>query len=702
MCVTYNVRMPLDSTEPAPRRVVRAACPHDCPDTCAMLVTVENGRAIEIRGAPDHPPTAGSLCTKVARYLDRTYSPDRLRYPMRRIGGKGDGRFARITWDEALDEIAERFKAIAASADGPQAILPYSYAGTMGLLQGSSMDRRFFHRLGASLLDRTICAAAGKAGWGAVVGASMGMDLEEYVKSRLILIWGSNAISSNLHFWTRAQEAKRRGAKLIAIDPYRSATAEKCHEHIALLPGTDAALAFGMMHVLIAEARIDRDYIDRYTLGYAALAERVRDWPPERVARTCGITADQVIGLARDYGSIAPAAIRLNYGMQRVHGGGNAVRAVACLPALIGAWRSPAGGALLSSSGTFPVDSQALERPDLIHGAPRTINMSTIGDALTRIDNPPIRAIYVYNSNPVAVAPESSRVAAGFAREDLFCVVHEIFRTDTADYADILLPATTQLEQTDIHSSYGHLYALANNPAIDPIAEALPNTEVFRRLAARMGFTDACFQDSDDDLARQAYSASDTRSACIDWDALKAAGFQRLDVPQPYAPFAEGGFPTPSGKCEFWSAKMAAQGEDPLPAYLSPRESAASNPELAARYPLGFLSPPARNFLNSSFANLPAFVEEEKTPRLDIHPDDASARGIATGDSVRVFNDRGSLLASARVTDRARRGVVVAPSVWWRKLAPGGENANAVTSQALTDLGRAPTFYDCLVEVRPA
>jgi anaerobic selenocysteine-containing dehydrogenase len=694
--------MPLDLTEPMSRRIVRAACPHDCPDTCAMLVTVENGRAVEIRGAPDHPPTAGSLCTKVARYLDRTYSPDRLRYPMRRIGGKGDGRFARITWDEALDEIAERFKAIAASADGPQAILPYSYAGTMGLLQGSSMDRRFFHRLGASLLDRTICAAAGKAGWGAVVGASMGMDLEEYVNSRLILIWGSNAISSNLHFWTRAQEAKRRGAKLIAIDPYRSATAEKCHEHIALLPGTDAALAFGMMHVLIDEARIDRDYIDRYTLGYDALAERVRDWPPERVARTCGITAGQVIGLARDYGSIAPAAIRLNYGMQRVHGGGNAVRAVACLPALIGAWRSPAGGALLSSSGTFPVDSQALERPDLIHGAPRTINMSTIGDALTRIDNPPIRAIYVYNSNPVAVAPESSSVVAGFAREDLFCVVHEIFRTDTADYADILLPATTQLEQTDIHSSYGHLYALANNPAIDPIAEALPNTEVFRRLAARMGFTESCFQDSDDDLARQAYSASDTRSAGIDWDALKAAGFQRLDVPRPYAPFAEGGFPTPSGKCEFWSAKMAAQGEDPLPAYLSPRESAASNPELATRYPLGFLSPPARNFLNSSFANLPAFVEEEQTPHLDIHPDDASARGIGTGDSVRVFNDRGSLLVSARVTDRARRGVVVAPSVWWRKLAPGGENANAVTSQALTDLGRAPTFYDCLVEVRPA
>jgi len=694
--------MPLDSADTASRRIVRAACPHDCPDTCAMLVTVENGRAVDIRGAPDHPPTQGTLCTKVARYLDRTYSPDRLRHPMRRIGAKGEGRFARISWDEALDEIAARFKAIAASGDGPQAILPYSYAGTMGLLQGSSMDRRFFHRLGASLLDRTICASAGKAGWAAVVGASVGMDVEEYANSRLILIWGSNPIASNLHFWTRAQEAKRRGAKLVAIDPYRSATAEKCHEHIALLPGTDAALALGIMHVLIDEKLIDRDYVARYTLGYDALAQRAREWTPERAATTCGLRAEQIVRLARDYGSISPAAIRLNYGMQRVHGGGNAVRAVACLPALVGAWRHAAGGALLSSSGTFPVDKAALERPDLIRGAPRTVNMSTIGDALTRIDDPPIRAIYVYNSNPVAVAPESSSVVAGFARDDLFCVVHEIFRTDTADYADILLPATTQLEQTDVHSAYGHLYALANNPAIAPIAEALPNTEVFRRLAARMGFDEPCFCDSDDDLARQAYRAQDSHGIGIDWDALKAAGFKRLNVPRPYAPFAEGGFPTPSRKCEFRSDALAAQGDDPLPAYVPPRESAATNAALAARYPLGFISPPARNFLNSSFANLPAFLAEEKTPHLDIHPDDASPRDIASGDPVRIFNDRGSLLATARVTDRARRGVVVAPSVWWRKLAPGGENANAVTSQALTDLGRAPTFYDCLVEVRPA
>ena len=697
-----NAMPPLDSANDDSTRIVRAACPHDCPDTCAMLVTVQNGRAIEIRGAPDHPTTAGTLCTKVARYLDRTYSPDRLKYPMRRIGAKGEGRFKRISWDEALDEITERFAAIAESGDGPQAILPYSYAGTMGLLQGQSMDRRFFHRLGASLLDRTICASAGKAGWTAVIGASMGMDVERYVDSRLIVIWGSNPITSNLHFWTRAQEAKRRGARLVAIDPYRSATAEKCHEHIALLPGTDGALAFGVMHLLIRNGWIDRDYIDRYTVGFDRLAERVQEWTPDRVAATCGIPGEQVESLARDYGTIKPAAIRLNYGMQRAHGGANAVRAIACLPGIVGAWRDPAGGALLSSSGTYPIDSAALERPDLMRGSPRTINMSTIGDALTQIDNPPIRAIYVYNSNPVAVAPESSRVTQGFAREDLFCVVHEIFRTDTADYADILLPATTQLEQADVHHSYGHLYVQANNPAIAPIAEALPNTEVFRRLAARMGFTEDCFKESDEDMARQAFRRNDARARDLDWDVLKVDGWARLNVPTVYAPFANGGFPTTSGKCEFWSETLAAQGQDPLPAYIAPRECIATNAELAARYPLQFISPPARNFLNSSFANLPQFLSEERMPHLDIHPDDAAARGVATGASVRVFNDRGNLLASARVTERARRGVVVAPSVWWRKLAPGGENANALTSQALTDMGRAPTFYDCLVEVQLA
>jgi len=694
--------MPLDVPLIADRHIVRGACPHDCPDTCALLTTVENGRAIEVRGAPDHPATAGVLCTKVARYLDRTYSDQRLLHPMKRVGKKGEGRFARISWDEALETIATRFAEIARSADGPQAIVPYSYAGTMGLLQGSSMDRRFFHRLGASLLDRTICASAGKAGWGAAIGASVGMDVEQFENSRLIVIWGSNAVTSNLHFWTRAQEAKRRGAKLIAIDPYRSVTAEKCHEHIALLPGTDGALALGVMHVLIAEELLDRDYIDRYTLGFTELAARAAEWSPQRVAQTCGIEAAQVTGLARDLGTIKPAAIRVNYGMQRVRGGGNAVRAIACLPALVGAWRHPAGGALLSSSGTFPVDQAALERPDLIAGAPRTINMSAIGDALLDAADPPIKAIYVYNSNPVAVAPESSKVRRGFARDDLFVVVHEIFQTDTADFADILLPATTQLEQTDVHLSYGHLYAVANNPAIAPLGEALPNTEVFRRLAARMGFSEPCFADSDDAMARQAWRRTDPRAADLDWDALKKDGWRRLALPAIHAPFAQGNYPTPSGKCEFWSATQQALGEDPLPAYLPPRESAASNPDLAKTYPLAFISPPARNFLNSSFANLPQFVAEEKTPKLDLHPLDAAARGLHEGDVVRIRNDRGSFTAALRVTDRARPGVAVAPSIWWQKLAPDGRNANAVTSQALTDMGRAATFYDCLVEVERA
>ncbi len=667
-----------------------------------MEVSVENGRAVEVRGSSRHPPTGGTLCTKVARYLDRTYSSERVLHPMKRIGAKGEGKFERVSWDEALAAIAERYTAIARSAEGPQAIVPYSYAGTMGLVQSSSMDRRFFHRLGASLLDRTICASAGKAGWVATLGAAMGTDVMQFAHGKLILIWGSNSIASNLHFWTRAQEAKRNGAKLIAIDPYRSATADKCHQHIAPLPGTDAALALGMMHVLIAEKLIDRDYIDRYTLGFEALAARAEQYPPSRVAAICGITEAEIIGLARDYGHIKPAAIRLNYGLQRHAGGGNAVRAIACLPALTGAWRDAAGGALLSSSGNYPVDTAALERPDLIQGSPRTINMSAIGDALSDARDPPLRAIYVYNSNPVAIAPDSVKVAAGFAREDLFCVVHEIFRTDTADYADILLPATTQLEHLDVHSSYGHLYVQANNASIAPIGEAKPNTEVFRLLARRMGFHEPCFADSDEDLARQAFRYDDPRMAGADWETLKANGFARLALPQDYAPFALGGFPTPSGRCEFHSAALAAQGHDPVPTFVPPRESAASNPELARRFPLAFISPPARNFLNSSFANLPAFLDEEKTPWLDLHPEDASARQLADGERVRIRNDRGSFTATLRVSDRARRGVAVAPSVWWKKLAPDGANANAVTSQALTDFGRAATFYDCLVEVERA
>lgn len=690
-----------------PTTQVRAACPHDCPDTCALLVTVEDGVATEVRGDPEHPTTAGVLCTKVSRYVERTYHPERLLHPMRRTGNKGEGRFERISWDEALDEIAARLKTIAAR--DPQAILPYSYCGTMGLVQGESMSSRFFNKLGASLLDRTICATAGATGYRYTIGASIGTDIEQFQDARLIIIWGGNPIASNLHFWTRAQEAKRRGAKLIAIDPYRSLTAEKCHQHIAPMPGTDSALALGLMHVLVAENLLDHDYIARHTLGFAQLKDRVAEWTPERTAQTCGISADEVVNLAREYGQAAlrgePVAIRLNYGIQRVRGGGMAVRNVACLPALVGAWRHAAGGVQLSTSGSFPANRPALQRPDLLAGRkPRTINMTTIGDDLLREASPEfgprVEAVIVYNANPVAIAPDSAKVQQGFAREDLFTVVMEHFRTDTADYADILLPATTQLEHVDAHLAYGHLYMMANNAAVAPLGEAKPNTEIFRLLAARMGFDDPCFAESDDALAAQAFNKADPRAIHFDWESLKRTGWQKLAMPD--APFADGGFPTPSGKCEFYSATMRADGLDPLPAYIPPYESVASNPALGAKYPLAMISPPARNFLNSSFVNVQSLRATEGEPHVDIHPNDAAKRSIDHGDMARIFNDRGSFVARARVTDKAREGLVVGLSVWWKKLASDGKNANEVTSQRLTDMGRAPTFYDTLVQVEKA
>jgi anaerobic selenocysteine-containing dehydrogenase len=670
--------------------VVRTACPHDCPDTCAMLVTVEDGVATRIQGDPTMPFTEGTLCTKVAHYLERTYCAERLRYPLQRIGRKGEGRFRRVSWDEALDVIAARLKALA--AEDPQTILPCSYAGTMGMVQYSSMDRRFFHKLGASILERTLCSTAGKVGIKATLGGSLGMDPERFDEARLILLWGANPIVSNLHLWSRVQAAKRRGAKVIAIDPYRSLSAEKCTQHVALVPGTDGALALGMMHVLIRDGLIDRDYVERYTLGYDALRERVlNEYSPERVARICGIPVDTVVQLARDYGSIKPAAIRLNYGMQRHAGGGIAARTIACLPALVGAWRDAAGGLVLTTADFYRFDHAALERPDLLAGRrPRIINHAALGDALTSA-KPPVRATIVYNNNPVAVCPDSEKVIAGFSREDLFTVVIDHFQTDTADYADFVLPATTQLEHVDVHKSYGHLYALASNPAIAPLGEALPNSEIFRRLAARLGFTEPCFRDSDEEICRSALNGY------MDWSRLKAQGWQRLEVPERFAPFAQGGFRTPSGKCEFYSEWLEKQGIDPLPFYNPPAEVA--DERLAECYPLAFLSPPARHFLNSTFANLARFREFEREPHLDMHAQDAAARGIGDGDLVRVFNARGSYTLRARVNGKPRPGVVVAPSVWWKKHSPDGRNANHVTSQRIADLGGGATFYDCRVQV---
>lgn len=669
---------------------VRGACPHDCPDTCALLTTVVDGKAVRTAGNPAHRHTDGALCTKVARYPERTHHPERILTPLRRTGPKGSGQFEPIGWNEALDQIAARLKDIATR--DPQAIVPYSYAGTMGQVQSEGMAARFFNKLGASFLDRTICAAAGGEALVQTLGGKLGMKVEHFAESKLILIWGSNSIASNLHFWRLAQQAKRQGARLVCIDPRRSETADKCHEHIALRPGTDAALALALMHELVRNDWLDHDYIARHTLGWEALRERALQWPPERAAEVCGVPAEQIVRLARDYGTTQPAAIRLNYGMQRVRGGGNAVRAIACLPALTGAWRHRAGGLLLSASGHFPVDRAALHRPDLLAGrTPRTINMVTIGDDLLRESSPgfgpKIEALIVYNSNPVAVAPESPKVVQGFSREDLFTVVLEHFMTDTADHADIVLPATTQLEHWDIHTSYGHTDVLLNRPAISPVGQARPNTEVFRQLARRMGFDDPCFVDDDETLCRQTFGDQ------VDFQRLLEQGFATLPVPE--APFAEGGFPTPSGKCEFFSARLAAQGLDGLPDHVNNHEPAGSDP----RHPLAMISPPARNFLNSSFVNVKSLRDIEGEPLLEISAADAIPRGIADGDVVRVFNDRGSYRCKARISPRAREGVVNGLGIWWRKLGLDGTNVNELTSQKLTDLGRAPVFYDCLVEV---
>ncbi len=667
---------------------IRGACPHDCPDTCSLVTEVQDGVALKVRGNPAHAHTHGTLCAKVNRYTERTYHSERLLYPMKRVGAKGSGKFERVSWDEALSDIATRLEQIAAV--DPQAILPYSYAGTMGLVQSEGIAARFFHKLGASFLDRTICSSAGTEGLTHTLGGKVAMKVEFFAESKLIVIWGSNSITSNLHFWRYVQEAKRLGARVWCIDPRRTETAEKCHEHIQLLPGTDAALALAIMHELIAHDWLDHDYIAQHTLGWAALKQRALLWNPDRAAQVCGVQAAQIKKLAQEYGEAAkrgePVAIRLNYGMQRVRGGGNSARAVASLPALVGAWKQRAGGLLLSSSGMFPVNRAALYRPDLLTGkTPRTINMSTIGDDLLRETSTEfgskIQAVIVYNSNPVAVAPESGKVVQGFAREDLFTVVLEHFQTDTADYADYLLPATTQLEHWDVHLAYGHTDVMLNQPAIAPVGEAKPNTQIFRELAARMGLTEPCFSDSDEMLCRTAFEGA------VDFETLLKDGFAPLNVPD--APFAKGGFPTASGKCEFESKVHG------LPDHLPNYEVASSD----ARYPLAMISPPARNFLNSTFVNVTSLRNMEGEPLLEISAQDAAARGIADGSIVKIFNDRGTYHCKAQISERARIGVVHGLGIWWRKMGLDGKNVNELTSQRLTDMGRGPVFYDCAVQV---
>jgi anaerobic selenocysteine-containing dehydrogenase len=712
-------------------KIVHAVCSHDCPDSCGVLVTVDqSGRATSLRGDPAHPVTRGFLCGKVAKYLDRVYSPDRLLQPMRRRPGTPKGPlplgretdfFEPISWEEALDTVAARLTEIAA-AHGPESILPYSYAGTIGILGYGSMDRRFFHRLGASQLDRTICSTTGGEALQSVYGRKLGTDTEAFRHAQIIIAWAANIHGNNIHLWPFVEEARRNGARLVVIDPFPTRTARLADWHIPINPGTDSALALGMIHIILRDGLWDRDYVARWTLGLDSLRERAAEYPPDRVAALTGIPAADIERLAREYATTHPAAIRVNYGVQRNDNGGAAVRAIAMLPALTGAWQHYGGGLQLSTSGAFGFDTEALHRPDLMLSSPlarpaRVVNMSQLGHALTELADPPVHALVVYNSNPASVAPDQASVLRGLSRPNLFTVVHEQFFTDTADYADIVLPATTFLEHPDVQGAYGHYYVQLSEQAIEPCGEARSNVWFFSQLAQRMGFTESCFRDTPDQLLAQALRADHPESQTpwmsgITVDSLHQAGGAirlRFDSPDQelnqasdrFLPFTKGPFATPSGKIEFYSDRLAALGIDPLPAFRPPAESrhnAAAGP-----WPLEFLPRKADNYMNSTFANLPGHqkLESARDGQLVIHPTDAAARGIADQDPVEVFNDRGSLALRAHIADSIAPGVV-ASQLGWNKLSASGHNVNLLTSQRLNDLGGGPVFYSVLVEVRRA
>jgi anaerobic selenocysteine-containing dehydrogenase len=721
------------------KRVVHAACPHDCPDACGVLITIEDGRATRIQGDPEHSVTRGFLCAKVAKYLDRVYSPDRVLYPMQRVAPKGPCGagtparevFKRIAWDEALDEITRRFRGIVAEF-GPESILPYSYGGTLGALNGASMDRRFFHRLGASQLERSICSAAGEEGLKSVIGIKLGTEPEQFAHSRYIIAWGSNIHGNNVHLWPFIEEARRKRAKLVVIDPYCTRTAKLADWYLPINPGTDAALALGLMHVIINENLFDADYVSRYTVGFEDLKARAQQYPPETVAHWTGISADDVRKLAREYATERPSVIRVNYGIQRSERGGMAMRAVTMLPCLIGSWKEIGGGLQLSLSGSYGLNKQALEMPELMQKAlgraARIVNMVQLGSVLNSATmSPPVQALFVYNSNPAAVCPNHNEVVRGLMRPDLFTVAHEQFFTDTTDYADIVLPATTFFEHKDLQTAYGHYYLQVSDQAMDPLGECRSNVEMFRALAERMGFEDDCFRESVDSMIDRALDSPNPMLKGITRDRLESehrirlnfenstnhlgadafvrpAGRSSAENATPFLPFAEGKFPTPSGKAEFYNETLKRQGLDPVVAFTPPDESRHGSMQLgsgskAAGFPLELLARKPDNHLNSSFANVPSVREMEPwIGDLEMHPADAKTRGVRDGDRVRIFNPRGEIVLQARVDGSVRPGVVAA-RLDWARFSPGGHNINVLTSEKLTDMGNAATFYSVCVEV---
>jgi anaerobic selenocysteine-containing dehydrogenase len=670
--------------------VRHSVCSLDCPDTCGLLINVENGIGTKLRGDPSHPVTRGFLCGKVAQYLEREYSPERLLYPMKRTGAKGAGKFERIGWDEAIATIASKLRSVGGEF-GAESILPYSYAGTMGLLNNAGMDRRFFHRLGASRLDRTICSSTGGAALMASLGHRFGTEPEQFRESKLIIAWGANIHGTNVHLWPFILEARRKGARLIVIDPVKTRTARLADKHFPINPGSDLALALGLMHVILREGLEDRDYIDRYTSGFTELKALAAQYPPERVESLTGISREDVVALAREYATTRPAVIRLNYGVQRSDRGGAAVRAIVALPALVGSWKEIGGGAQLSTSGGYPFNRIALEMPELQNGQKRLINMTELGRALTAVNDPPVKAMVVYNSNPAAIAPMQNLVLKGMAREDLFTVVLEQFQTDTADYADILLPVTTFLENTDLYLAYGHYYLQFARPALPRPGEVKSNVDIFRALAHAMGFEDGCFNDSEDDMIRATLSSGHPFLEGITLERLEREHFIRLNVSakdEPFLPFASGGFGTPSGKCEFGAESLD---------YVPPVESRMGDAELKRAYPLEMISSKNDDSMNSTFGKRPAV--DRQTSLLYLNSTDAEARGVSDGDRVRVFNGRGSVLLRASVDGVVAPGVIRAPSVRWAKLSEAGRSINALTSDRLTDIGGGATFYSCLVQV---
>jgi anaerobic selenocysteine-containing dehydrogenase len=667
-----------------------STCALDCPDACSLVVTVENGRAVKLQGDPSHPVTQGFLCGKVSRYLEREYSPKRLLHPLKRTGPKGSGEFTQISWTEALAGISEELKRVVRE-HGPESVLPYSYAGTMGYLQGSGMDRRFFHRLGASRLDRTICASAGAAGLMEAYGVRLGLDPARFAEAKLILVWGANVLSTNVHLWPFLLEARRRGARIYTIDPVKTKIARLSDRHYEINPGSDLALALGLLHVIFAEELQDDEYIGSYTTGVESLRMRAAEYPPARVAELTGIAAEEIVSLAREYAKTHPSAIRVNYGVQRSERGGRAVRAIALLPAVTGAWRHRGGGLQLTTSGAFEVNRDALERPDLQQVAlgreARMVNMSMLGNALTAMANPRVHALVVYNSNPAAIAPNQGLVHEGLRREDLFTVTLDHFMTDTAAFSDYVLPATTFLEHTDVYFAYGHYHLQLARPAVAPPGECRPNSEVFRDLARWMGFGDACFAESDEEMIRGLLETKSPYLAGITLERLEREHSIRLSVPT--LPFSYGGFRTASGKCDLGAEELA---------YEPPAESRHGDERMRRDFPLELVSSKNHDSLNSSFG----FREDTdaQCAVLEMHHEDAAPRGIAPGDEVEVFNGRGAIRLRAEVGEGVKRGVVRAPMVRWPSFAAERTNVNILVSDRLTDIGGGPTFYNCLVEVR--